>query len=60
MLNVMVALKIWGPLWENNNISIKCDNLPVVEVLTTGRVRDQIWQHVPEMSGFSLRFTIYT
>ena len=42
MINGIVALKIWGPLWENRNIVIKCNNLPAVEVLTTGRARDQI------------------
>ena len=42
MLNVMVAIKIWGTLWQNKNITIRCDNLPVVEVLNTGRPRDAI------------------
>ena len=42
MLNVMVALKIWGPCWENKNISIRCDNLSVVEILNTGKARDPI------------------
>ena len=42
MLNVMVALKIWGSCWQNKNIDIRCDNLPVVEILNHGRTRDPI------------------
>ena len=42
MINIMVALKIWGNMWSNKKININCDNLPVVQVLTTGRARDDI------------------
>ena len=38
----MVSLKIWGTLWSNRKININCDNLPVVDVLKTGRARDDI------------------
>ena len=47
MLNVMVALKIWGPCWENKNISVRCDNLPVVEIFNTGKARDPILAACP-------------
>ena len=33
MLNIMVALKIWGQAWQNMRIEIKCDNLAVVQIL---------------------------
>ena len=33
MLNIMVALKVWGQHSSNKCIEIKCDNLPVVSVL---------------------------
>ena len=42
ILNKVVAMKIWGDIWENKAIDIKCDNMAVVEVLTSGRVRDPI------------------
>ena len=42
MINVMVALKLWGQAWANKNIKINCDNQAVVEVLTTGRARDEV------------------
>ena len=42
MINVMVSLKIWDTMWSNRKININCDNLPVVEVLKTGRARDEI------------------
>ena len=43
MINVMVALKICGQAWANKKIKINCDNQAVVEVLTTGRARDEIF-----------------
>ena len=42
MINIMVALKIWGTSWSNQCVQIFCDNLPVVEVIRTGKARDQI------------------
>ena len=38
MLNVMVALKVWGHMWTNTMIDIHCDNLAVV--LNSGASRD--------------------
>ena len=40
ILNIIVALKLWGPLWKNHTIEVKCDNMAVVEVLNAGRARD--------------------
>ena len=40
MLNVVVALKIWAEMWKDTKIAIYCDNLAVVEVLTSGRTKD--------------------
>ena len=42
MLNIMVALKVWGYCWSNMRIEIKCDNLAVVQVLQEGRARDPL------------------
>ena len=42
ILNLIVALKLWGHLWKDKVIQIKCDNMAVVEVIRTGRARDQI------------------
>ena len=42
MINVMVALKIWGHCWSNKCLRIFCDNLAVVEVFTFGRAKDAI------------------
>ena len=42
MINIMVALKIWGSCWSNQCVKIFCDNLPVVEVIRTGKARDHI------------------
>ena len=40
MLNVIVALKVWANLWQDKKITLYCDNMAVVEVLTTGKTRD--------------------
>ena len=42
MLNVVVALKIWGHHWANKCVKLFCDNQAVVEVLSSGRACDQI------------------
>ena len=33
ILNIVVALKIWGHHWQDKIIEIKCDNMAVVDVL---------------------------
>ena len=40
MLNVVVALKVWGQCWANKRIKIHCDNKAVVDILAYGRARD--------------------
>ena len=42
ILNLVVALKLWGPHWKDKTVEIKCDNMAVVEVLKSGRARDSI------------------
>ena len=33
---------MWAPSWANKSIEIMCDNMAVVEVLSSGRARDSI------------------
>ena len=40
MLNVMVALRLWGELWANSSITVHCSNAAVVSVLKSGSSRD--------------------
>ena len=42
MLNIMVALKVWGQHWSNKCVEIKCDNLAIVSVLQEGKARDPL------------------
>ena len=42
MVNVLVALELWGSLWANKIIRIHCNNDAVVDVLSTSRARDEI------------------
>ena len=37
MLNILVALKLWGHLWKSKKVIIKCDNQAVVSVLSSGK-----------------------
>ena len=42
MLNILVAVRLWGTLWKNHRVIIKCDNQAVVSVLNTGKSSDSI------------------
>ena len=42
MLNIVVALKVWANQLSSKKLRIKCDNMAVVEVLTSGRTRDDM------------------
>ena len=43
MVNVVVALKIWGQCWANKRIKIHCGiNKAVVDILTYGRAKDTL------------------
>ena len=57
MVNVVVALKVWGQLWANKHVEICCDNRAVVDVLSFGKVM-LYWQLVPGMYGYCLPFII--
>ena len=41
MLNVVVSLKVWASIWANKRVKIHCDNLAVVEILKSGKTRDE-------------------
>ena len=40
MVNILVALRLYGCMWQHKRILIKCDNMAVVQVLRTGKTRD--------------------
>ena len=40
ILNIIVAAKIWATHWSNQRVQIFCDNMAVLEVLTSGKTRD--------------------
>ena len=42
MLNIMLALKVWGQYWSNKCVEIKCDNSAVVSVLQEAKARDPL------------------
>ena len=40
MLNVVIALRLWGSQWRHMRISIFCDNYSVVQVIRSGKTKD--------------------
>ena len=40
MLNILVAIRVWGASWSGKAIRIACDNQAVVMVLNSGKTRD--------------------
>ena len=40
MWNVLLALRLWGHVWKNKQIIIKCDTEAVVSVVNTGVTKD--------------------
>ena len=57
MVNIILALRVFGPMWKGKKITIKCDNDAVVKVLSHGRARDPVWLLVPGMRG-TLQLTL--
>ena len=41
MLNLVTALKLWGQKWAHRTVRFYCDNLAVVQVVNTGKTRDE-------------------
>ena len=42
MLNILVAIRVWGQQWKSQKILIKCENQAVVSVLNAGKSSDRI------------------
>ena len=42
ILNLVVAFRVWGHYWADRHIAIQCDNMAVVQVLTSGKTRNPI------------------
>ena len=40
MLNIVAAIKLWGPTWKNKRVHILCDNSAAIMILQHGRGRD--------------------
>ena len=40
MLNILVALHVWGNNWQGKQMVIHCDNQAVVVILNSGKTRD--------------------
>ena len=54
MVNVLVALRIWGKFWQHSQVKIYCDNLAVVQVVASSKTRDPFLGPVSEICGWLL------
>ena len=59
MLNVLVAIRIFGLYWHRRKVQIKRDNIAVVQILTYYRTKDMFWLHVREMFGVRLLYMMW-
>ena len=41
MINIIVALRLWGAEWSHQKVLLKTDNIAVVSICNTGYTRDQ-------------------
>ena len=41
MLNLDIALKLWAQKWAHSTVKFYCDNLAVVQVVNTGKTKDE-------------------
>ena len=40
MINVLIALRVWASHWAPSTVRFSCDNLSVVQVVTSGKTKD--------------------
>ena len=40
MVNIILALRVFRPMWSGRRVLVRCDNDDVVQVLSHGRARD--------------------
>ena len=41
MLNIVIALRIWAKFWEHSQMHIHCDNMVVVQVVSSSKTKDK-------------------
>ena len=59
LLNIVVAIKVWGEAWAGHRVRITCDNMNSVLALQSGRTRDRFMQHCArEIFYYCARFDI--
>ena len=59
LLNIVVALKVWGPVWRGYRVKVLCDNTNACFALQTGRSKDSFIQHcIREVFLFSARHDV--
>ena len=42
MLNLVIALRVWAKKWTHSVVKFYCDNMAVLQVVRTGRIKDHM------------------
>ena len=42
MINILIALRVWGNNWHSKRVTVHCDNHAVVDILDRNRTRDDL------------------
>ena len=59
LLNVVVALKVWGSAWRGQQVQVVCDNSNACIAIQTGRSKDMYVQHcIRELFLFTARYDV--
>ena len=57
MVNILVAVRLFGCMWQHKRVLIKCDNMAVVQVLKTGKTC--VWL-IPGHLLHTLKYKFYS
>ena len=52
LLNVVVAVKVWGAGWAGHRVRVSCDNMNAVLAVHSSRTRDPFMQHCTRELNF--------
>ena len=59
LLNVVVAMRVWGDRWRGHTVDVQCDNMNACLAVQSGRSRDSFVQHcVRELFVMGVAFDI--
>ena len=46
LLTIILAIATWGPYWRSSPIKVLCDNMAVINIITSNTSRDKLVMHL--------------